>query len=416
MKFVHKRYLFFLGLTLLFPFQSVIAQCDSTVQKFFGTIQSKSGTVVKMRLAADSPTPEKGTVGDMSKYFETTIFGIASSGWLGIAKTKVKSVKGYLVDLEILEEKSEMIINGTKKNHFERGNDVMIEWLPTIPIDTVKTVLAGGGYSIEYIRCDELYGTKTYYYPNDSIREVNRYKNGKLNGPYYVLGRYGDTLETGFFEDGKREGLRLIYWEKNGQLYKRERYHKNFQNGLSEQWFANGKKEFELTYLGGVLHGNFTDYFKTGDVKGSGNYKQGQYDGEVKIYYGNGQLKYTAHYIEGVKEGSYNSFYEDGNKFISTNFVNDKKEGDYKEWFRNGQLRFECGFHQGEKDGIWKVYYENGQVAQAGTFENGKEEGEWQEFYGDGRPKVYGVFAAGEKTGKWFEWSSDGKKTKTKYD
>ncbi len=49
-------------------------------------------------------------------------------------------------------------------------------------------------------------GTWTLFYPDGNILNIQNYKNGKLDGEFKTLDRYGRVIATGHFVDGKKEG------------------------------------------------------------------------------------------------------------------------------------------------------------------------------------------------------------------
>lgn len=92
-----------------------------------GTIASRSGAVLVVKPAAGSKGPPVGSKGSLFRYFEQQVGPFNTTGWLGIADVTVKGIKEGRLELTIDAEKSEIVVNGKKVNHFEAGNRVKLE-------------------------------------------------------------------------------------------------------------------------------------------------------------------------------------------------------------------------------------------------------------------------------------------------
>jgi hypothetical protein len=100
-----------------------------------GKITYKSGSVVKMQKISGDEMPAAGTKGELSKKFETELFGGKMSGWIAIGDMKVNSVAKDIVTFSLLKELSMVTENGVKKNHFEIGKEVKFVWKVAISAD-----------------------------------------------------------------------------------------------------------------------------------------------------------------------------------------------------------------------------------------------------------------------------------------
>lgn len=117
---------------VFFPGLLNAAVNDSIENRIDGKITYKSGNVVKVQYADDIVLPENGTIGEMSKKFDTEIFGGKATGWISIGKMKITSVKANVVTYEILEELTIITENGVKKEQFEIGKEVKFIWLSSV--------------------------------------------------------------------------------------------------------------------------------------------------------------------------------------------------------------------------------------------------------------------------------------------
>lgn len=96
-----------------------------------GTIVSRKGKV--LTVTVDQTPPGAGAEGILLKYFEKQILGMHTTGWLDIAAVRVKQAKEGQLHLVIVEEHSQMTVNGKKVNHFQKGTTVKLEIGATSP-------------------------------------------------------------------------------------------------------------------------------------------------------------------------------------------------------------------------------------------------------------------------------------------
>ncbi len=123
-------------LALLMPlFIFAEPYADTLEYKIEGKITYKSGTTVKIQKSSGEDMPKTGTEGELSKYFETEMFGGKMSGWMSIGQMKVTAVSGDIVTFTLLKELSVVTENGVKKNHFEIGKEVKFVWKVAVSAD-----------------------------------------------------------------------------------------------------------------------------------------------------------------------------------------------------------------------------------------------------------------------------------------
>ena len=92
-----------------------------------GTLVARSGKDVTVELTAAPPVGAKGS---LLKRFEQEIGSIKATGWLAIADVSVKKVDGRTVVLAIEAEKSDIVFNGKKLDHYTSGAQVKLELAP----------------------------------------------------------------------------------------------------------------------------------------------------------------------------------------------------------------------------------------------------------------------------------------------
>jgi hypothetical protein len=101
---------------------------DSIEYMCDGTILSKTGNTVIIKIINQRTIPVIGQSGILAKYFEEEIFGIKTTGWLDIGKVKISLIKPTTISMTIINELSVVTKNGEKVNHFKLGNTVHFTW------------------------------------------------------------------------------------------------------------------------------------------------------------------------------------------------------------------------------------------------------------------------------------------------
>jgi len=101
---------------------------DSVEYKFDGTILSKKGITVVVKINGQKELPTVGQSGILAKYFEEEIFGMKTTGWLDIGKMKITSVKPTSITMTIIDELSVVTKNGEKVDHFKPEKIVHFTW------------------------------------------------------------------------------------------------------------------------------------------------------------------------------------------------------------------------------------------------------------------------------------------------
>ena len=139
-----------------------------------------------------------------------------------------------------------------------------------------------------------------YYYNNDSLNNIARFKNGNLLEKDYD----GYILRLSFENHDKYQGkgfvdkpLRLdgalfsgkvIVLYNNGGLFTKQEYIDGLKHGLWEKYYTNGNIQHQLNYKAGVLDGISTFFLENKTLW----FKQ-EFKGGVKIRFENENISFT---------------------------------------------------------------------------------------------------------------------------
>ncbi len=157
--------------------------------------------------------------------------------------------------------------------------------------------------------------------------KVKRAKMYHPNGYIMAKGKYINEL---------RDSVWLFY-DVRGRLQAMENYKDGVKDGTAETYFTNdvmiseyevghipGRLSHQATYVKGVLHGPYKEFFPSGPKKLEGTYVDGNFDGRVTRYYLGGVKESEVFYKHAVLNG-YSTFYnEDGTVKSKIFYLNGK--------------------------------------------------------------------------------------------
>ncbi|MBP63222.1 MAG: hypothetical protein CMJ62_17010 [Planctomycetaceae bacterium] len=188
-------------------------------------------------------------------------------------------------------------------------------------------------------------------YPNNKLRlrwRVKKFKNGRLvfHGSYQEFYENGTKFSEGTYLDGKLDG-KWTFWHKNGQLAKKCQY-------------THGKPE-----------GNSLIYRSDGTLAVRENYSEGKPEGRWTHFLSDGtQIVRQEEYQQGKRHGQWVAWFQpnEGNteelkKKSVTNWVSGRRHGEQLLWFENGQPAKEEHYFEDKPHGLFKVWRENGTMA-----------------------------------------------------
>ena len=81
-------------------------------------------------------------------------------------------------------------------------------------------------------------------------------------------------------------------------------------------------------------------------------------EGVSSEYYRNGKLRAETSYTANVPNGRFTLYYEDGGLLLEGTLKNGLRDGRFTEWHPSGRVKIECGYRNGLLDGAWNEYYE----------------------------------------------------------
>jgi antitoxin component YwqK of YwqJK toxin-antitoxin module len=166
------------------------------------------------------------------------------------------------------------------------------------------------------------------FYPN---RQVKERWHEKSVGPYRSVrdGKYetfypdGSRLSAGEFIDGDSIGLWEEWYLNGGKKFEKTYVEPGKPKGKSIVWMPSGDTLDIQSYNDlGELDGRHVSYWsKTNEMREQGEYKNGKRHGVWNRWYRNGQLEYEREYDRGRFVGRWTDFGFDGRATSSREFL-----------------------------------------------------------------------------------------------
>lgn len=343
-------------------------------------------------------------------------------------------------------ESSELVngvFEGTFRTYYLNGN---LESECTYRNDTMNGVYRafyfdGGLMYLKAMVNDIVDGPVVAYYRSGKLKSENIYRKGKLWAAVYANDINGKRLDCGNVKMGSGT---LISYDDSGRVSQKGRYSFGLAEGITEEFYPNGKTASTVNYFADMIHGECRAYFEDGTLRAVEQYNEGMLDGFAVYYHTNGKI-YEEHYyyrgrlweiismrdssgrkmplgsfkngsgrvmeyypsgkllsnremLHGVYHGNATAYYENGKKNGEYQYFQDQLEGTQKEYWRNGVLAIQWKTGEYGRDEKRTYYHTDGKIWSVWEYENGLM---WDvQFNNDlkGQPHDLGTFKNGTGT------------------
>ena len=184
---------------------------------------------------------------------------------------------------------------------------------------------------------DKPVGTFKYYYPNDSVRAVMKFKNEGKIAYARLFHPNGKRMAEGKYINKEIKDSVWNYYDEAGVLISMDKYKSGKKHGVCRIYFPDGKVSEERNYKDDVLEGDFKDFFDGVSLKSKGQYVNGKMEGRVSYFYPNGVEVAAGYYRNGLKSGPWYYKTESGKIREKELYKNGKLAGakETEEFFKN---------------------------------------------------------------------------------
>ncbi|MBO6289332.1 MAG: hypothetical protein J6N45_03295 [Alphaproteobacteria bacterium] len=255
------------------------------------------------------------------------------------------------------------------------------------------------------------------YAENIALYEANELRFEKQNGQEKVFDKDGKAF-NGAVILADEAGRQITYIYHNGQ-----------KDGIAVSRFANGKTEFETTYVKGAKNGDEMLFSADGTIQYKKTYKDDKLDGEYITFYANGKPAQKQTYSNNILNGESVLFEENGNIKHIVHYKNGQKDGVerivennilaeenvYKDGVLDGvskkynakYLTDEISYKNGEKDGLHITYSAKGGKREV-PYIHGKKSGVATAYFPDGKPAQRVIYVDDKRNGLAEKWDKNG--------
>jgi len=169
------------------------------------------------------------------------------------------------------------------------------------------------------------------------------------------------------------------------------------QHGPVLGWFANGKKNYEITAKLGKYTGWSQGWSKDGVPTWESYYDaKGKLHGKSVRWYDSGDNQAQGWYLSGKTQGPYTNWHDGGQKSYEGAYDKGLREGLHRYFTKKGALAGEAKFNKGT--GTVTVTRDDGSKSWQGSWKDGKWHGQWTWWYASGEVLRQATFDMGAGT------------------
>jgi antitoxin component YwqK of YwqJK toxin-antitoxin module len=209
---------------------------------------------------------------------------------------------------------------------------------------------------------DKKEGQWKYYYNDGTLRKIEEYEDGQLNGTKTSFAETGAMQEKAEVKNGKNNGRIITYNE-------------------------DGSKQTEYVVDGeGVIQDSLLQYNDHNVLKYALIYKGMNKSDRICFYNPNGTVSYECQ------------------------LINDKINDEVEVKNNDGKVTAKGKIVDGDKEGEWQYFYEDGKLKEVGNYKSGKQEGEWKSYHENDKISAVELYKGGKLNGMSTLYDLDGNK------
>jgi antitoxin component YwqK of YwqJK toxin-antitoxin module/Tfp pilus assembly protein PilF len=235
---------------------------------------------------------------------------------------------------------------------------------------------------------------------------------GKLSGEWiYYHDSNGLFRGKGSYDsNGKATGEWRWYYELNGLLREIQNFKDGKLEGDQELFFNNGAIKERTVFKADVLSGPFSVYRSNGAKTEEGTMKNGKPDGIVKTFFADGTIRSEMNFSNGLRNGRTKEYFADGSDSRVTNFLNGKEHGEFLDYSELGKLLVSGQYTNGIQTGHWTNFYSTGEKLREGDYTSkGYRVGPWKEYHRNGNLETEATYGKkGVLNGELYMYDDDG--------
>lgn len=297
----------------------------------------------------------------------TTCYSVKNTKIKSIITKNEASIKPFIDKyqkkwVEIIGNREELIDGELKKVLYSYENskiDGFGEYKNNLTVGKWTLFNSSGAISsIGYFNDKgEKTGDWTWFDNVGNVSEKATYKDGKLDGEYFLYFKNNKVNVHTFYKEDKLNGLYEKYNEHGALIEKYNNIDGNLEGDyLSFYPIGENYMEYKVPYKTGKINGVAYQYFPDGKIQAEIPFTDGNRNGIENIYFYNGQLEYKKEFKDNKLIGEYNEYHSNGKTYLTGNCVNGLFEGPFKQYYSDGTLEKELIYSKGSINGVMKKY------------------------------------------------------------
>lgn len=297
------------------------------------------------------------------------------------------------------------ILEGTFRTYFADGK---VENECLYRNDTLTGVYKefypeGGLMHLKVMAKGVVEGPVLTYYKSGKLKSENIFRNGVLWATVYANDPQGKRIDCGNVKMGS--GAWIIY-DDTGRVSQKRKYLLGVEEGITETFYANGKTESTLNYLGGMAHGEGRNYDALGHLEYLYQYNEGLLDGPAFHYYSNGKIYEELYFYRdrlwaliSIRDsngrmlkpgtlkngcGKVNGYYPDGALYSNTEVLHGMYHGKGILYYADGKKSAELQYFQDQLIGTQREFWRNGTLAAQRVISPEGKEQKLEQYHSNG--------------------------------
>ncbi|MCA8910405.1 MAG: hypothetical protein KDB82_01775 [Planctomycetes bacterium] len=262
-------------------------------------------------------------------------------------------------------------------------------------------------------------GTVVQYHSNGNEYQKGTFSAGHANGELTLHHANGQLYGSGEVSDSQTNSFnRAVYqgdwtwYHENGNKSWEGAYQDANWNGQITRYHDNGQKYVEADYENGIARGTFTQFHANGQIYSIGEADGSDLNSENHLvrtglwanYYEDGTRSFEGTYVEGKLDGTASWYHANGQKSALTEWVEGKMRGSWTGWHDNGNKWGHGYSYDGygtspKKHGPWVWYHDNGKKQSEGKYDHDKAVGPWIYYDTNGKVDKIENYVDGKSTG-----------------
>jgi antitoxin component YwqK of YwqJK toxin-antitoxin module len=163
-----------------------------------------------------------------------------------------------------------------------------------------------------------------HFHPNKRVKDSLYYHPNSPKVDAVTFHTNGKKASEGVFINKIKDG-KWLYYNNDGKLIAEDNYKNGKKNGISKLYSSqDGTLLKEEPWENNVLHGEYKEYYTTGQLRLKWNYKKGKIDGPYESYYVNGSVWNKGQYVAGLRHGTWICYDREGNELKVEEFDKQK--------------------------------------------------------------------------------------------